>query len=87
MFWPILECSIVAAGLWFARSLVPDALAPYADVMALGAIVALFVWLARRALKRGAQDGINRYRSGSVASTRRNRAIYRTRENGRSADR
>lgn len=60
MFWPILECSAIATGLWFVRQSLPNSLSPYADVIALGLIVTMFVWLARRAGRRGEQRGERR---------------------------
>lgn len=71
MFWPILECSAVAAGLWIARFFVPVALALPADVASLTIICTMFVWLTRRALRRGEQRGavygaaraVSRYRA------------------------
>ena len=60
MFWPILECSIVTTGLWFARRFVPHPLMAYADVIALACIIAMFVWLARRAWRRGVDKGLTK---------------------------
>lgn len=57
MFWPTLECSIIAAGLWITRSFIPDALSPYADIASLAIIIVMFVWLAKNARKRGEERG------------------------------
>jgi hypothetical protein len=70
MSWPVLGCSIVAAGLWFARMFVPAVLALPADIISLVIVCAMFVWLVRRAgvhgerrgVRYGARQGIKAYR-------------------------
>lgn len=63
MFWPTLGCSIIAAGLWITRSFVPDALSPYADAAILSAVIAMFIWLARRAIEHGARASLTGFRA------------------------
>lgn len=57
MLCPIIGCSITAAGLWIARLFTPATFALPADVTSLIIICAMFVWLTRRATKRGAEKG------------------------------
>lgn len=71
MFWPILGCSAIAAGLWAGRLIVPAALAIPADVVGFVVICVMFVWLVRRAGDRGEERGITDYRRLRRAAARR----------------
>jgi len=69
MFWPITGCSAIAVGLWVARPFLPPAHSY--DLAALAIICVLFVWLARRDMKRGEQRGVTDYRRLRRASAHR----------------
>ena len=87
MFWPILECSIITAGLWIARHFVPHPLVSYADVIGLILIVVMFVWLVRRAGQRGEQRGVTDYRRLRQAAAHRILANDRTAPGERETER
>ena len=85
MLWPILGCSIVTAGLWGARMLVPADMALPADVACLALIFAMFIWLARRSLHRGEERGVTDYRRLRQAAARRILSSDRTAPDEREA--
>lgn len=76
MLWPTVTCSAVTTGLWIARPLVPMFLEPYADVTALAAIFAMFVWLAWRGRKKGIDTTLSAAESRSRA--RASQRVHRT---------
>lgn len=67
MFWPILVCSIVTAGLWIARQFAPETLSPYADALAILIIVLMFIGLVRRAMGRARRATLRSLATGLVS--------------------
>ena len=70
MFWPIVGCVLISAGLWGGRVYIPNDIHSYYDAASLIIITLVFAWLARRAMKYGARHGVSRYRQARQSGAR-----------------